>query len=313
MKECRARVFLLTADNEWTDVATGLCQIPTHPATGPLLLTILSDTPNATPSATLYQLAVHPDTDLSVQQETVISWTRPEDGVDVAVSFETQAGCERVWANLCRFQGKPHDPRPDSESEDGDGTDTNDTEQPLPQVVDKTTLPDIDSVLGQACQMPFVKRSMSTYLLEQHYIERLLSVAVETDNISERLLSNIFKNIFLLNSAELIKEMLQEPHVFDIASLLEHLDDTSSKGYKEYLMEAASVSLVVKVKSMHILSLIRETFYAQYFKDVILPRHLDDDTFTTMVMLIRSNHMDIVTGMEAEGEIYEQLYASMLC
>lgn len=364
MKEHRARVFLLTADNEWTDVATGLCQIEDHRVAagtaGPLLLSIVQDempslvpdkaaidshttsqSSSASANNIIYQLAVTADTELSVQQDTVISWTRPDDGVDVAVSFETQAGCEAAWAAMCRFQGKPFDPRHfarDSESDEegddddedgggsgggGKGEDRYETERPLPQVVDRSTLPDIETVLRQACQMPFVKRSIGAYLVDQNYIHRLLNVLRissddPTDTDLHKLMFSIFKSIFLLNSAELIKEMLQEPVVFDIAGIFEHEpvdnqdDDTTRPKYKEYLSTSAHFKQVVPVKSPHLLALIHETFRAQYFKDVILPRILDDDTFTTLVMLIRSNHMDIVVGMEEEGEIYEQLYDCFL-
>jgi protein phosphatase-4 regulatory subunit 3 len=329
----RARVFMLTADNEWRDVATGLCTVDppsTDTPTDTLTLSIHSDPP--TPSHLLHQLTLTRTTPVSVQQETVVSWTRPGDGVDVAVSFETQTGCEEVWAAVCRFQGR------DGGCGGGEGDGDNELAAPLvlPQVVDRTTVHDISSVLEQAGQSPTYRHSLTAYLHSARYITRLIDVYHECSSSSSSgsgdcttansevqvALFSIFKNLFLLNSAVLIKEMMGEAVVYDVAGIFEHepgggcsttsssAAGTSTAGapsYRDYLQHSARFRQIVPVHSAHLLSLIHETFRLQYFKDVILSRHLDDDTFTTMVVLIRSNQMDIVGGLEEEGAMYEEL------
>ncbi len=304
----RARIFLLTNDNEWTDIATGTCRAHVSDEPAVPSLSILNE---EQPDTQLYATTIGKEAEVSVQQDTVISWTRP-DGTDIAVSFETQIGCEAVWSEICRYQGKSYSALDNVKT----SVQMSSQVQQLPEVIKDDTLPDIDTALQQSLVMPFVKRQLAAFMVDTGYVGRLLRVFTDAETnhqlpstVSERLFS-IFRSLVLLNSPQLLKELLKPENVLQVAGVFEYEPQAGSSRpeYRKYLADTSRYRQIITLKSPGLLALIHETFRAQYYKDVILPRVLDDDTFTTLVMLIRSNHMEIISGLEAEGEIYDQMY-----
>jgi protein phosphatase 4 regulatory subunit 3 len=53
------------------------------------------------------------------------------------------------------------------------------------------------------------------------------------------------------------------------------------------------------------LQLIHQTFRLQYFKDVILAKILDEESSTSIILLIRLNHMAIVNAIDNDPEVLE--------
>ena len=317
----RARVFLLTADNEWSDVATGLLQPFVSGDVLELVITcdepggddeeLSCSTSNTAPS---YTLTLAKSTEIGVQQDTVLAWTRQEDNMDVAVSFETQAGCEAIWAVICKFQGRLYNGVASMTSLDDDGVNE---EIELPDIVNADNIAGICELLERLYTQPFTKRIVGNLVCELNYLDKLVDLFTQSPS-SVKDVYTALKWIVLLNSTQVIKQILEEPRVYVIARIFELERDSEltvarsecignctqqeESSYTDHLR--GKFNQVVPIKSQDLVNVIQETFKAQYFKDVVLARILDDETFSTMVMLIRSNHVEIVQGLEEEGEIY---------
>lgn len=83
------------------------------------------------------------------------------------------------------------------------------------------------------------------------------------------------------------------------------VDQPSSEAghsYRKFLADPARFCQLVQMEDEELVQLIHQTFRAQYLKDVILPRILDDETFATLVMMIRCNYSRILAILDQDEE-----------
>lgn len=64
---------------------------------------------------------------------------------------------------------------------------------------------------------------------------------------------------------------------------------------------------ILPITNQEISSKISQTYRLQYLKDVVLPRALDDATFTTLNSMIVANNIDVITSLQQDKAFINQM------
>lgn len=142
---------------------------------------------------------------------------------------------------------------------------------------------------------------MSAVLLRPGYIPALLDIFRQCEDLEDGAslahIYRIVKMVIMLNDAALLEEMLKEDHVMDIVGALEYDPDfKTQQKHREFLQSCVQFKEVVPISDPAIMAKIHQTYRIQYIKDVILPRSLDDATYTTLSSLALFNNVEVLTA-----------------
>lgn len=225
----------------------------------------------------LFTATFHKNQELSIQNETVLTWTTP-DGDDAALSFESIEGCQEFWQLICRFQGRNPDAIAFDEDEDDkenaesshlihEDSDSDSDEEPrlradsrqgsydffedapgssveisFPERPEIGNLAEVEEAFYQALAVPLLRRRMAVILLEYNYIPALLDLFRQCEEFEKPTelccLVRVFKCIFLLNNQEILKELLAEDNFLEVAGVFEYESESGMKAeYREYLSD----------------------------------------------------------------------------
>lgn len=256
-----------------------------------------------------------------IRLDSVLGW-KPDDGRDLALSFEYSVCLSDVWyalfgffsANcdrrrICVFQRRP----PEYEYFGGH------VKIALPETVDTTTIPVIESSLQLYSNFNGLRQALVELILEQGYIPKLLEQARKAIELNEEellgSLFHIFRMLILMNSAPLFERLFSAEAATDVARVFEAEPGIAARpDYASFLQsERSRAKRVIQFEAAAGLdTLIAHTIRMQYFKDVILPRHLDDETYSSLNMLVRSHLNEIINIFDAEPRHYERLAELLL-
>eukprot|EP01135_Chromosphaera_perkinsii_P002727 Nk52_evm95s226 gene=Nk52_evmTU95s226 len=306
----RVKVYALNTESMWDDKGTGHVTCVPVEELGGLVILVHSEVDKAM----LLETKVVNEDIYKRQQGTLIVWTEPDGGQDLALSFQEQSGCNDVWEVICKFQGK--DPL-----DIGDMSVVNDSKANA-DAVEPVTLPpcerkELPRVLDyfnqiQVCE----KERVAMTVAESGYVHELVKVFHMCEDVEDYEglfnLFSIIKAIFLLNESFLFETLFKDDIVLDIVGILEY--DTSLKErqeHRKYLTEKSNFKEVVPVKNPEILAKIHQTYRVQYIKDVILPRILDDATFSSLNSFVFFNNVEIVNHLQSDTEFLKELFSKL--
>lgn len=343
-KKTLARAFILDSNNEWVTVATGVAVSDLAEDGTSLNVSLVDeaaanlpvgehgDTPVVS-TRTLFSASFHRDQEIIRQQATVVTWTAT-DGTDIALSFENEEGCDIFWIDICKFLGRPleytavipadeQSPGIGSSTASADGeadmSMTEGSSRPslaisLPEEVEFSTLSEIDLALDSVALASLeVKREVCLSLLERSYVGRLLHLFRIAEDLDSRetlfRLYNIFKHLVLLNHPSILRELMSDTNVIQVAGVFEYDPQypEGRPGYRQFLLDRQRFKQILPFRNSHLVELIHQTFRAQYLKDVVLPRILDEETFGSLLFLIRCNFAEIIELLEADEEFLPKL------
>lgn len=278
--------------------------------------------------------------------DTVISWNKV-DGEELALSFEKLEGCASFWHQICQFQHRSEEfelsggislstvdegedlnllpltgrhmyldddiPSPRMSTDSGGGGMGSAIIPTLPELVDSNSLEACEEIMKQALKSPPSKRALSAIILDMNYIGKLVEIfRLMEDLHNQEAISHIyeiFKSIVLLNSVAILRELLLDKNIIEVVGALEY-DPNGKHSYRQYLLDPSRFQQLIPIindKNSAIFELVHQTFRAQYLKDVVLPKIMDDETFGMLVMLIRCNYTELVELIESNDNIYEQM------
>lgn len=336
-----ARAFILDSNNEWVTVATGMTVSDLAEDGSSLNVSLVGegaaaggggpDTASGAASCTLFSASFHRDQEIVRQQATVVTWTAT-DGTDVALSFENEEGCDIFWIDICKFLGRPLEYTAvmlaDEASAgacavaadgEADMSMTEGSSRPslaisLPEEVEFNTLSDIDLALDSVALASLeIRREVCLSLLERSYVGRLLHLFRVAEDLDSRetlfRLYNIFKHLVLLNHPSILRELMADTNVIQVAGVFEYDPQypEGRPGYRQFLLDRQRFKQILPFRNAHLVELIHQTFRAQYLKDVVLPRILDEETFGSLLFLIRCNFAEIIELLEADEELLPKL------
>ena len=82
--------------------------------------------------------------------------------------------------------------------------------------------------------------------------------------------------------------------------------------HRKFLMDKQeNYSAIVPFSDPLLVQKIHQTYQIQYIKDVLLPKALDDLTFSTLHSLILLNNMEIVTAIQHDNQYLIQLFEKL--
>jgi protein phosphatase-4 regulatory subunit 3 len=82
--------------------------------------------------------------------------------------------------------------------------------------------------------------------------------------------------------------------------------------HREYLKNQVIFKEVVSFENPTLVNKIHQTYRIIYLKDTVLPRALDDPTYSTLNSLIFFNNVDIVSQIQSDTRFLTEVYVTPL-
>lgn len=184
----------------------------------------------------------------------------------------------------------------------------------LPEDVEFSTIPDIDEVLSRAVTAsPEFRRVVCVRLMQRSYVSRLLDLFRIAEDLEARetlfRLFSIFKSLILLNNSAILRDLLCEEHILHVAGVFEHDPEypEARPGYRQFLLNRSRFRQILDFNDDKLVELIHQTFRLQYLKDVVLPRILDEETFGSLLFMVRCNFAEILEILESDEDFVKKL------
>ncbi|KAI0817844.1 component of IIS longevity pathway SMK-1-domain-containing protein [Xylaria sp. FL0064] len=309
----RVKVYELR-NNDWFDRGTGFCTATFnssedgHQRDAQVIVESEDH-----PERTLLKTRICKEDGFHKQQETLIVWTEPTNGVDMALSFQEAEGCAMIWKfiNSIQQQYNPTNNQDDSLSDDL----AMDMANPisLPEV-SMANLADIESQMRMMSSSVSGRDALTKYVIAENYIHKLIPIVSDAEDLESladlHRLCNIMKIIILLNDTAIIEHAVSDACVIGVVGALEYDPDFPSHkaNHRQWLQGEGRFREVVRIEDAEILKKIHQTYRLQYLKDVVLARILDDNTFSVLNSLIFFNQVDIVTHVQANSPFLGELF-----
>ncbi|SPO05985.1 related to pleiotropic drug resistance control protein PDR6 [Cephalotrichum gorgonifer] len=323
----RVKVYELR-NNDWFDRGTGFCTAAFLP----------SEDGQCRDARVTVESEDEPDRlllDTSIY--TLIVWTEPSSGLDMALSFQEGEGCAMIWCVeipptrhledasywLLRYHMGRTDFLADrignlstvfnNDSLSDDLTMDMTTTISLPPA-ELGNLAEIETVIRQVSNTGAGRDALAKYILKEDYMRKLVPL-VDTSEDFESLvdlhrLCNIVKMVILLNDPALIEHMVTDDCINGVVGALEYDPDfpRHKANHRQWLNGEGRFREVVPFEDDHIRQKIHQTYRLQYLKDVVLARILDDPTFSVLNSLIFFNQVDIVQHVRDNSAFLSDLF-----
>ncbi|KAI0147683.1 DUF625-domain-containing protein [Xylariaceae sp. FL1272] len=309
----RVKVYELR-NNDWFDRGTGFCSavynnVEDVQQRDPRVVVESEDQPDRI----LLETRICKEDGFHKQQETLIVWTEPSNGVDMALSFQEAEGCAMIWKfiNSIQQQYNPSNTQDDSEIDDI----AIDLPNPisLPEA-SMANLADIESQMRSLSSTQGGRDALTKYVLSERYIDRLIPIVSDAEDLESltdlHRLCNIMKTIILLNDSHIIEQAVSDECVIGVVGALEYDPDFPSHkaNHRQWLQGEGRYREVVRIEDGKILRKIHQAYRLGYLKDVVLARILDDNTFSVLNSLIFFNQVDIVQHLQANSPFLGELF-----
>ncbi|KAI0175901.1 DUF625-domain-containing protein [Hypoxylon sp. FL1284] len=309
----RVKVYELR-NNDWFDRGTGFCTTAFDISDDghqrdPRVYVESEDQPDRV----LLETRICRQDGFHKQQETLIVWTEPSNGVDMALSFQEPEGCSTIWKFIHNVQQQYHavGPADDGLSEDP-GID-----MPNPIALPAASmgnLAEVESQMRGFSGTASGRDALTKYVLSEDYIGRLIPLVADAEDLESlndlHRLCNIMKIIILLNDTSIIEHAVSDECVIGVVGALEYDPDFPSHkaNHRQWLEGEGRYKEVVRIEDPQILRKIHQTYRLQYLKDVVLARILDDNTFSVLNSLIFFNQVDIVQHLQSNATFLAELF-----
>ncbi|RKO90701.1 component of IIS longevity pathway SMK-1-domain-containing protein, partial [Blyttiomyces helicus] len=259
---------------------------------------------------------IRPEEGYQRQQETLIVWQEPN-GCDLALSFQEVNGCEDIWYVLDytrfhffnRISHLHLLPKSDPMVTDDFGLNI-----ALPQPSLKN-LQELEQTVSTAARNPYTRRHLVTAISETAFIENLLPLLEISEDLESfddlYRLAAIMRDIICLNDSSVYEYVLKDDIFMKVVGILEYDREfpNMKASHREYLTNHAKFKEVVPIRNPNIVAKIKQTYRAQFLKDVVLARTLDDGTHSGLNQLAFFNQIDIVGYVQQDTEFLTELFA----
>lgn len=325
----RVKVYRLSEEGKWDDKGTGHVCVEYLERSDVVGLVVIDEEDNET-------LLVHhisADDIYRRQEDTIIAWRDPEMATELALSFQEAMGCSFIWDQICNVQRSIHLPnvgavdgssRPiNNDMERSRTSQANDDTfqeassfevRELPQV-ELSTLPLILKTVTEGHVLNHI-RIAELIVQDQTFLSKLLELfkmCEDVENIEGlHLIFKIMKGIISLNSAQIFEMIFSDEYIMDVVGTLEYDPELPSRReHRAFLREQVIFKQAMPIGNSSILSKIHQTYRVGYIKDVILPRVLDEVTFTTINSIIHSNNATVMSELKEDGAFMHEMFVRL--
>ncbi|KAG4098094.1 DUF625-domain-containing protein [Neocallimastix lanati (nom. inval.)] len=298
----RVKVYELSDDGSWMDRGTGHILPLIQPNDIPALVVISEENQQQILNSRIYKEYV-----FRRQQETLILWT-DQKNIELALSFQESTGCLEVWNEIAQIQKDlpPSGNIPNDEFYDNDFISL-----PEPTI---GNLEEIENIITQASRSICSKDQLAQYIISEHYIDKLIPLLEDCEDLdsTEDLyrLSAIMKAIIYLNDNIIYHHILQDDKILGVVGMLERDREfpNAKASYREYLSDKTRFKHVVSFNNPEIEAKIHQTYRAQYLKDVVLARTIDDPNYSSLNSIIFFNYVAIVNFIQTDKQFLKNLF-----
>ncbi|KAJ1331471.1 protein phosphatase 4 regulatory subunit 3 [Microdochium nivale] len=309
----RVKVYELR-HNDWFDRGTGFCTaefdtLEDGSQREPRVIVESEDEPDRV----LLETRICKEDGFHKQQETLIVWTEPSNGIDMALSFQEAEGCALIWKFINSVQQGFHSGHgPDDSLADELAMDMVNSISLPPATM--SNLPDIESQMRIMSGSANGRDALTKFVITEDYISRLIPLVGEAEDLEGlnelHRLCNIMKVIILLNDTSIIEHAVSDDCVLGVVGALEYDPDFPSHkaNHRQWLEGEGRFKEVVRIEDATVLTKIHQTYRLQYLKDVVLARILDDNTFSVLNSLIFFNQVDIVQHLQSNASFLSELF-----
>ncbi|KAI1344975.1 DUF625-domain-containing protein [Xylariaceae sp. FL0016] len=320
----RVKVYELR-NNDWFDRGTGFCTASFNFSEDghqkdPRVIVESEDQPDRI----LLETRIFKEDGFHKQQETLIVWTEPSNGVDMALSFQEAEGCAMIWyvqfAGLHRLKFIHGVQQQYNAANAPDDSLSDDLAMDMPNPISLppaniANLGDIESQMRMLSGSANGRDALTKYVLAENYVGKLIPIVSDAEDLESlndlHRLCNIMKIVILLNDTSIIEHAVSDECVIGVVGALEYDPDFPSHkaNHRQWLEDAGRYKEVVRIEDGQILKKIHQTYRLQYLKDVVLARILDDNTFSVLNSLIFFNQVDIVQHLQTNGAFLGELFS----
>ncbi|CAL5223154.1 g5623 [Coccomyxa viridis] len=326
----RVKVYRLNSDGLWDDKGTGHVSVEYLEQSDSLGLVVISE--EDTHRTLLIHRIVFEDIYYRQGDDTIITWSDPEIGTDIALSFQESVGCSLIWEKINEAQQSmklgPHHQEfgaPEAaarrcvvdeyeqaasaaEGEFPDGAPSGPVELPAAEMGNLAELAKALSELS-----PFQRERGAAQMLKPGYVRSLLDIFQQCEDLEDgeslRHLYHIIRGAIMLNDANLLDLLLAEENVMDMVGALEYDPElVMQQHHRDFLRDKVVFKEVVPIADPALRAKIHQTYRLAYLKDVVLPRVLDDATFATFSSLILFNNVEVVMALQGDAKFLPELF-----
>lgn len=283
-------------------------------------------------------------------EDTIITWNDSHAKTDVALSFQEQTGCSEVWGQIQMIFAEKHvtgHPLYILEEENGShfgkdmvvngvlndsqGVFYNDlydvgkvgakgsiAELPEPRL---DTLASITSIITE-CTI-FQRDSLSQQLLKPGYLQSLLQCFQTAEDLEDQptiqAAHSLIRGIILLNDTNILEILFSDENIVTVVGALEYdpgLPEPCQGRYREQIKGNMSLKEVVPITDAVCRSKIIQAFRICYIRDTILPKVLDDATYSTLTSMYLFNIVEVLVGLNNDDmffkTLFEKIFASQV-
>ncbi|KAI9343620.1 component of IIS longevity pathway SMK-1-domain-containing protein [Obelidium mucronatum] len=312
MERQRVKVYQLDSEGVWEDKGTGSVAVNEL-----VWIHVAYENPPEQDEKRpdlLLKTKIKRDVDFIRQQDTLIVWTE-EDGTDMALSFQEQAGCNELWNTIRDIKRKLNG------SPDGniDNLPQTTEEEPVQDerkvgglVLSKpsmASIKEIEEVMFASSKGAYGRGQLSRAVMQDNFIAELLpllEMCEDMESLDELYsLSHIVKMIVFLNDSKIYEYLLQDEIFPSIIGLLEYdREYPSAKSNYRQQTSSAKFKQLLPIPDASISAKITQTYRLQFLRDTALARMLDDATFSAMNSMVFFNQVDIISWFVGAGEDY---------
>ncbi|EFX03091.1 duf625 domain containing protein [Grosmannia clavigera kw1407] len=299
----RVKVYELR-NNDWFDRGTGFCSAA-----------YFDDGDEKEPRV-IVESEDEPESDITdpvaLQIDTLIVWTEPRSGLDMALSFQEAEGCLLIWNFISEIQQTMGAAMPDDSLSD-------DLAMDMPPAItlppaDLNSLQELENNMRIMSATAGGRDALTRCIMSEDYIRKLIPLVEMAEDLESlpdlHHLCNIVKIILLLNDTSIIEHAVSDECVLGVVGALEYDPDFPSHkaNHRQWLNNQGRYKEVVRIQDEVIRKKIHQTYRLQYLKDVVLARILDDPTFSVLNSLIFFNQVDIVQHLQSNGGFLGDLF-----
>lgn len=158
------------------------------------------------------------------------------------------------------------------------------------------------------------KKRLIAAILRQNYVEALCDLFKMCEDLGSledmHKLFDIFRTLIMLHHPRILDRLFVQENVFQVMGALEYDPELVRRPQHRHFLENVVVFHQVVTLPQHILDQIHRSFRIQYMKDVVLPRILDETTFTFLNSVIMFANSKIALDIKADESIFKELYVS---
>lgn len=309
----RVKVYELR-NSDWFDRGTGFCS-----ATYFHNEDTRSETPQVVvhseehPDRVLLETKIHKEDTFQKQQDTLIVWTEPSTGVDMALSFQEAEGCAAIWKFVSSIQQSLMLNGPDDALDDDIQIEqfSHTISLPCPTL---GNLQEIEAQVRTYSLTTSGREAMIRFVTEKDYIKQLIPLVEMAEDMEDlaslHRLCNIMKTFILLNENSMMELAVRDDLILGVVGALEYDPDFPSHkaNHRHWLSKEGRYKEVVRIEDADILKKIHTVYRLQYLKDVVLARILDDPTFSILNGLIFFQQVDIVQHIQSNPDFLKELF-----